>query len=285
VATQFVRIFEVAPRDGLQNEADILPTDDKIRLVEILAQSGLTDIEVSSFVSPARVPQLADADELFSRVSRRPGVRYWALVPNQRGLDRALAARVDGVALFTAASDAFAQKNIGKSIEESLVEYSKVAAQAKSARMRIRGYVSTAFVCPYSGPVEPSAVLPVVTQLLEMGADEISVADTIGAARPEDVAQLTEELIPHLPLKRFAYHFHDTNGTALDNVLKALEFGVFIFDSAAGGLGGCPFAPGAPGNLATESLIQLLQNRGIETGVDIEQIRAASQWLATRHGA
>ena len=280
-----MRIFEVAPRDGLQNEADLLPTEDKVRLVEMLAQSGLADIEVSSFVSPARVPQLADADELFARVTRRPGVRYWALVPNQRGLERALAANVDGIALFTAASEAFAQQNIGKSIEQSLAEYRKVAATAQSAGMRIRAYVSTAFVCPYSGPISPDAVLPVVKELLEMGATEISIADTIGAARPVDVARLTETLLPHLPLDRFAYHFHDTNGTALGNVAKAMEYGVAIFDSSAGGLGGCPFAPSAPGNLATESLIQLLQDRGIECGVDIEQIRVAARWLALRHGA
>lgn len=274
-----MRIFEVGPRDGLQNEAVFLPTDEKVRLVEMLAGSGLTEIEVSSFVSPTRVPQLADADELFARIPRQPGVRYWALVPNRRGLDRAIAARVDGIAVFTAASDAFALKNIGRTIDDSLFEYRAVAESARSAGMPVRAYVSTAFVCPYAGPVASETVVSVVERLLDMGADEISVADTIGAARPEDVRRLTEALLPHLPLERFAYHFHDTCGTALDNVVEALEFGVRTFDSAAGGLGGCPFAPGAPGNLATEALIRLLQNRGIECGVDLDRLEEAADWL------
>jgi isopropylmalate/homocitrate/citramalate synthase len=285
VETKVVRIFEVAPRDGLQNESAIMPTDDKVRLIEMLAQSGITDIEVSSFVNPARVPQLADTEEVFARIARRPGVRYWALVPNLRGLERARAAGVDDVALFTAASDAFAQRNIGKTIEQSLAEYRTVAESALSAGMRVRAYVSTAFACPYSGPVRPDDVWPIVVQLLEMGAHEISVADTIGAARPDEVARLTESLLPHLPLDRFAYHFHDTNGAALDNVGIALQYGVRIFDSAAGGLGGCPFAPGSPGNLATESLVQMLQGRGIECGVDIGRIRTAAEWLRAWRGA
>jgi len=274
-----VRVVEVGPRDGLQNESAIVPTEDKAAFIELLAQSGLRDIEVSSFVSPGRVPQLADAGELFALLSQRPGVRYSALVANERGLERALAAGVDGIALFTAASEAFALRNIGKTIDRSLELFGALAGQAKSAGLWVRAYVSTAFACPFTGPTAPAAVLPVVSRLLDIGVDEISVADTIGSARPEDVAILTEALLPLLPAERFAYHFHDTRGVALANVEAALEFGISVFDAAAGGLGGCPFAPGAPGNLATEDLLELLGRRGIATGVDVESIRVASGML------
>ncbi len=274
-----VRVVEVSPRDGLQNESAIVATEDKAAFIELLAQSGLRDIEVTSFVSPERVPQLADADALFARLARRPGVRYSALVANGRGLDRAFAAGVEGIALFTAASEPFALRNIGKTIEQSLALFGGLASRAKSAGMWVRAYVSTAFACPFAGPVAPSAVLPVVSRLLEMGVDEISVADTIGSARPEEVAALTERLLPVLPAERFAYHFHDTHGAALANVETALDYDISLFDSAAGGVGGCPFAPGAPGNLATEDLLDLLARQGIATGVDAGRIRAASAML------
>jgi isopropylmalate/homocitrate/citramalate synthase len=270
---------EVGPRDGLQNEAAILSTEDKVAFIEMLARSGLQDIEVSSFVNPARVPQLADADAVFARLTRPADVRFTALVANERGLDRALAAGVDGIALFTAASEAFALRNIGKSVEESLALFRRLAIRAKAAGIRVRAYISTAFACPFSGPVTPAAVVPVAAELLDMGCSEISVADTIGSARPEQVNRLTEALLPVLPLERFAYHFHDTGGAALANVDAALAAGVAIFDSSAGGLGGCPFAPGAPGNLATEDLLGLLADRGIASGVDVEQIRSATRMV------
>ena len=274
-----VRIVEVGPRDGLQNESAIVPTAEKVAFIELLAQSGLTDIEVSSFVNPERVPQLADAEAVFAQLQKRPGVRYTALVANERGLDRAIAAGVEGIALFTAASDAFALRNIGKTIEQSLTVFAGVAARAKTAGMWVRAYVSTAFACPFAGPIAPDAVVPLVARLLEIGADEISVADTIGSALPADVSTLTEALLPTLPLERFAYHFHDTGGMALMNVQTAMDAGISIFDSSAGGLGGCPFAPVAPGNLATEDLLSLLEDRGIATGIDVEQVRAASRML------
>jgi isopropylmalate/homocitrate/citramalate synthase len=274
-----VRVVEVGPRDGLQNEAPILPTAQKVRFIELLAESGLSDIEVSSFVKPDRVPQLADADEVFTQLARRPGVRYTGLVANERGLDRALAANVDGIALFTAASEAFALRNIGKSIAQSLDLFRRLAAEARAAGLWVRAYISTAFVCPFTGPVAPSAVRPIVASLLEMAVDEISIGDTIGKAVPQDVANLTVTLLDVLPMDRFAYHFHDTGGTALANVETALGFGVSTFDSSAGGLGGCPFAPGAPGNLATEDLLDLLSGLGIATGVNIDTIRNATRTL------
>ena len=280
--SQCVRIVEVGPRDGLQNEPAIVPTEDKVEFIEMLAQSGLQDIEVSSFVNPDRVPQLADADAVFALLTRRPEVRYTALVANERGLDRATAGGVDGIALFTAASEAFALRNIGKTIDQSLAMFGGLTTRAKASGMWVRAYVSTAFACPFAGPVAPDAVVTVVRRLLDMGADEISIADTIGSARPVDVAILTESLLPVLPAERFAYHFHDTRGAALANVEVALDLGITIFDSAAGGLGGCPFAPGAPGNLATEDLLGLLADQGIAAGVDIEQIRSAVRMLRAR---
>jgi hydroxymethylglutaryl-CoA lyase len=277
-----VRIVEVGPRDGLQNEPVVLTTEEKVRFVEMLASSGLKDIEVSSFVSPGRVPQLADAESVFARLRKQPGVSYSALVPNRRGLDRAMTAGVDGIALFTAASDAFALRNIGRTIEQSLIDFRALVPDARSSGLWVRAYISTAVACPFSGPTPPDAVLPIVRDLLEMNVDEISIGDTIGSARPDDVARLIEVLLPVLPPDRFAFHFHDTRGTALENVKTALDFGLSIFDSSAGGVGGCPFAPGAPGNLATEDLLCLLNSRGIETAVDIDRIREAAAFIRTQ---
>jgi isopropylmalate/homocitrate/citramalate synthase len=274
-----VRVVEVGPRDGLQNEATILTTDEKAHLVELLAASGLTDIEVSSFVSPKRVPQLADAGELFARLPAAPDVRYWALVPNRTGLQRALAAGVKAIAVFTAASETFTQHNIGMSIAESLKVFAEIVPEAREAGLRVRAYVSTAFVCPYEGAISPEQVLPVVSALQEMEVDEVSIGDTIGHATPSGVARLTEALAPVLPITKTAYHFHDTQRLALTNVLMALQYGITVFDSAAGGAGGCPFAPGAAGNLATEDLLTLLHGMGIETGVDRDQVLVAAQFL------
>ncbi len=279
-----VRVVEVGPRDGLQNEAALVPTEDKVRFVEMLAESGLSDIEVTSFVSPKRVPQLADAEEVFARLTPRPGVRYSALVPNAKGLERALAAGVRAIALFTAASETFNQRNIGMTIAESLEGFRALLPTARAHGLWVRAYVSTAFVCPYEGQIAPEQVVAVVQELVAMGVDEVSIGDTIGHATPNAVARLTEALRPVLPLERTAYHFHDTRGTALANVLMALQYGVAILDSAAGGAGGCPFAPGAAGNLATEDLLYLLHGMGIETGVSLEQVVAASRFLETLLG-
>jgi hydroxymethylglutaryl-CoA lyase len=279
-----VRVVEVGPRDGLQNEAVLAPTADKVRFVEMLTDAGFTDIEVSSFVSPQRVPQLADAAEVFACLPERPGVRYSALVPNAKGLERALAAGVRAIALFTAASETFNQRNIGRTVAESLAGFRALLPTARAKGLWVRAYISTAFVCPYEGEIAPAKVVGVVGELAAMGVDEVSIGDTIGYATPDDVARLTEALRPVLPLERTAYHFHDTRGAALANVLMALQYGIANFDSAAGGIGGCPFAPGAAGNLATEDLLSLLHGMGIETGVELAKVAAASRFLEARLG-
>ncbi len=277
-----VRVVEVGPRDGLQNERVILPTEVKVQFVDSLSGAGLSEIEVSSFVNPARVPQLADADAVFANLTRRPGVRYTGLVANERGLDRAIAAQADGIAVFTAASEAFALRNIGQTIEGSLEVFRGLVSRARNEGLWVRAYVSTAFSCPFTGPVAPGRVLPIVIDLLEMKVDEVSIGDTIGSARPEDVARLTEALLGSAPVDRLAYHFHDTHGSALENVKTALDYGISVFDSSAGGLGGCPFAPGAPGNLSTEDLLALLATRGLETGVDRDRVKGAVRVMRSR---
>jgi hydroxymethylglutaryl-CoA lyase len=279
-----VRVVEVGPRDGLQNESAILSTEDKARYVELLAAAGLIDIEVTSFVSPKRVPQLSDAAELFARLPPHRFTRYSALVPNQRGLERALEAGVRAIALFTAASETFTQRNIGMSIAESLYGFASLMPAARENGLWVRAYVSTAFVCPFEGPIAPLAVVEVVRRLADIGVDEVSLGDTVGHAVPTQVESLTHTVHPVLKLDRLAYHFHDTRGTALANVLMALELGVSVFDSASGGVGGCPFAPGAAGNLATEDLLYMLHGTGIETGVNLDGVVAASRFLASRLG-
>jgi len=293
-----VRVVEVGPRDGLQNEAVILSTEDKTRFVEMLADAGFADVEVSSFVSPKRVPQLADAEEVFQRLSQRPGVRYSALVPNAKGLERALAAGVRAIALFTAASETFNQRNVGMSVAESLDGFRALMPTARAHGLRVRAYVSTAFVCPYEGPIAPEKAVEVVRALREMGVDEVSIGDTIGHATPDAVARLIDDLLRMEPERRtpnhvlsategtehLAFHFHDTRGAALANVLMAMQYGVAVFDSAAGGAGGCPFAPGAAGNLATEDLLAMLHGMGIETGVNLDRVVEASRFLETKLG-
>ena len=274
-----VRIVEVGPRDGLQNEEALVSAEAKVAFVEALAGAGLPVVEVTSFVSPRAVPQLADADEVLPRVRRRDGVRYPVLVPNMRGMERAERAGADAVAVFTAASQAFVERNIGMTIAESLEAFEPVLARAGDLGWWRRGYVSTAFGCPYSGAVDPSAVLDVCVALLELGCDEISVGDTIGVAEPTDLHVVCDTLLEHLPVERLALHLHDTRGRALDNVEAGLEHGVSVFDSSAGGTGGCPFAPGAPGNLATETLCALLDRLGIEHGVDADRVAAAAAAL------
>jgi hydroxymethylglutaryl-CoA lyase len=276
-----VRVTDVGPRDGLQNEARILPTEVKVAFVRALVAAGHRDVEVTSFVRPDRVPQMADADELCRRLGPAPaGVTYGALVPNAVGLSRALAAGVGKVAVFTAATDRFNVRNINATIETSLARFVPVVKGARAAGVRVRGYVSVAVACPYDGPVAPEAVLDVVLRLEDLGCDEISVGDTIGAGTPGHVARLLEVLLPRVPAERLVLHFHDTRGMAVANVLEGLRHGIAAFDASSGGLGGCPFAPGAAGNLATEDLIFLLDGLGIAHGVDLAGQRRASAIVA-----
>jgi len=280
-----VTVVEVGPRDGLQNEASAVPADAKVRFVEALAEAGLPVVEVTSFVSPRAVPQLADADEVLPAVQRREGVRYPVLVPNLRGLERAVAAGADAIAVFTAASEGFARANINMTIAESLAAFAPVLEQALMAGMWTRGYVSTAFGCPYDGAVEPSAVARVASELAALGCAEVSVGDTIGVARPEQVPGVVAAVDERVPLDRIALHLHDTGGRALDNVAAGLEAGVRTFDSSAAGLGGCPFAPGAPGNVATEALVRFLHREGLETGVDPDAVERAGRAVRARLAA
>ena len=271
-----VRIVEVGPRDGLQNEEAIVPADAKVAFIEALADTGLQVVEATSFVSPRAIPQLADADEVFARVRRLPGVRYPVLVPNLRGLERAEAAGADAVAVFTAASEAFTQANIGMSIEGSLAAFAPVLERAGAAGWWRRGYVSTAFGCPYSGDVATEAVVDVSVALVELGCDEVSIGDTIGVAHPDDVRRVVSALLERIPADRLALHLHDTYGRALENVEAGIELGIRTFDASAGGTGGCPYAPGAPGNLATEALVELLDRLGYEHGVDAAAVARAA---------
>lgn len=270
-----VIVVEVGPRDGLQNEAEIVPTPAKIAFIEALAGAGLPIVESTSFVSPKAVPQLADAEEVMRGVERRPGTRYPVLVPNERGLQRALAVGCDSIALFTAASEAFSQANVRATIDETFERFAPVAEQARAAGLWLRGYVSTAIDCPYSGPVAPEQAVSVAERLFALGCDEVALADTIGTATPQAVDRLLDLTKREVGLERIALHFHDTYGLALSNVMIGLDYGVMVYDASAGGLGGCPFAPGAPGNLATEKLLRLLHGLGIETGVDLAAVEQA----------
>ncbi|MDQ2857634.1 MAG: hydroxymethylglutaryl-CoA lyase [Candidatus Eremiobacteraeota bacterium] len=277
---QRVKICEMGPRDGLQNEAAIVAPADKIRFIDLLSESGLAVVETTSFVRPNAIPQLTDAEEVMARIERRAGVTYLCLVPNVRGLERARSAGVRAIAVFTAASEAFAQRNINMSIERSLETFRDVVKSARGEGMWVRGYVSTAFGCPYQGAVPVDDVVRVAEALAEMGVDEISIGDTIGVATPNQVIDVAGALQARMPVERIAMHFHDTRGTALANVVAALQMNVAIFDASSGGLGGCPYAPGATGNLATEDLLYMLDGMGIETGVSLEKIRDASRFIA-----
>ena len=273
-----VRITEVGPRDGLQNEAKPIPTEAKVAFVRALVAAGVKDVEVSSFVRPDRVPQLADADQVFALLGPAPaGVTYGALVPNERGLERALAAKVGKIAVFTAATETFNRRNVNATIAESIARFRPVVDGAGRERLPVRGYVSTAFWCPYEGKTPPRKAADVCARLVDLGCDEIDVGDTIGAATPRDVAAVLDEVLKVVPVEKIVLHFHDTRGTALVNVVEGLRLGVAAYDSCAGGLGGCPFAPGATGNLATEDLVYLLDGLGIEHGIDLQRIRAAAR--------
>ena len=277
-----VTVVEVGPRDGLQNEQITVATADKVAFVDLLSAAGHSVIEAGAFVSPKWVPQMGDAGAVFAGITRRPGVRYTALVPNLAGLDRAIAAGVTEIGIFAAASETFSQRNINQSIAASLVTYRAVCDRALAAGVRVRGYLSTCFGCPFEGQVAPTRVADLAAQLVDMGAFEVAISDTIGVAHPGQVPQVLDAVTARLPLDRTALHFHDTRGTALANVLAGLEYGVATFDSSAGGLGGCPFAPGAAGNLATEDLLYILDGLGIDTGISLPLEMAASRFIQTK---
>src|SRR5947209_10593375 len=277
-----VRVVEVGPRDGLQNEKVLLSTEQKIQFINMLAEAGLPVVEATSFVSPRAIPQLSDASEVMAGLTRFSTTEYPVLVPNLKGMERALAAGVRSVAVFTAASESFTRHNINATIAESLANFRPVVALAQQEGVPVRGYISTVFGCPYEGDVAPQQVLTVAQALIEMGIGELSLGDTIGVATPNQVIDVLGLLMEEgaIPVERLAVHFHDTRGTALANVLMALQLGISIVDSSAGGLGGCPYAPGAAGNLATEDLLYMLHGMGIKTGVDLEKLVAATRFIA-----
>ena len=275
-----VRIVEVGARDGLQNEKATIPTEAKVRFIEALADAGLPVVEAGAFVHPKWVPQMADTAEVIRTLRRRPDVDYPVLVPNIKGLDRALEAGVDSISIFTAASETFNQRNINMTIEESFEAFAPVAARARAEGLRMRGYVSCACGCPYEGAVAPERVLEVAARLLDLGCYEVSIGDTIGSGTPRQVQGLIGLLLQVMPVRRLAMHFHDTRGMAIANTLAALETGIATFDASAGGLGGCPYAPGASGNVATEDLAYFLASMGIETGVDLDRLVAATDIIA-----
>jgi hydroxymethylglutaryl-CoA lyase len=275
-----VTIFEMGARDGLQNEDVLIATDDKVRYIDLLSETGLQWIEATSFVSPKAIPQLADAAEVFARIRKAPDVRYPVLVPNLRGYERARAAGSDAIAVFTAASERFTKRNINMTIDESLATFGDVVSTSKRDGCWVRGYISTAFGSPFGDQVTPRMVLDVAAKLMEMGCDELSIGDTIGVGVPSQVDELVPLLATRIPLDLIAMHFHDTRGTALANVYAALLNGISKFDSSSGGLGGCPYAPGATGNVGTEDVLYMLEQMGIETGVDIAKVRAASRFIS-----
>jgi hydroxymethylglutaryl-CoA lyase len=277
-----VTIVEVGPRDGLQNEQAMVTTADKIEFVNRLSDAGLPVIEVSAFVRPKWVPQMADAAEVFAGITRRPGTRYTALVPNLAGLDRALHAGLTEIAIFASSTETFSRKNINQSIDESLATYRQVCERALAAGLRVRGYLSTAFGCPYEGAVAPAQVATMTERLRDLGVFEVSVSDTIGIAHPGQVPLVLDAVLARVPVESVALHFHDTRGTALANVYASLPYGIATFDASAGGLGGCPYAPGAAGNLATDDLIYMLDGLGIETGVSLTALGRASAFIESK---
>ncbi|CAG4971917.1 3-hydroxy-3-isohexenylglutaryl-CoA/hydroxy-methylglutaryl-CoA lyase [Lysobacter luteus] len=279
-----VRIVEVGPRDGLQNEKAMVSTADKIELIDRLSATGLQSIEATSFVSPRWVPQLADATEVFTGITRRPGVHYPVLVPNEKGYERAREAGVEEIAVFTAASEAFNQRNINASIDESLQRFAPVLERARGDGVRVRGYVSTVLGCPYQGEVPLADVVRVARQLHGMGCYEISLGDTIGVGTPGKARAMLQAVAGEVPLNALAVHFHDTYGQALANLLACLEVGVSVVDASVAGTGGCPYATGASGNVATEDVVYMLHGLGIETGVDLARLADTGRWLAGRLG-
>ncbi|MBU0750943.1 MAG: hydroxymethylglutaryl-CoA lyase [Gammaproteobacteria bacterium] len=279
-----VRIVEVGPRDGLQNEKQDVPTATKVELIRRLGDAGLKSIEATAFVSPRWVPQMADAAEVMATIERREGVAYPVLVPNMKGFEAALAAGAKEIAVFGAASETFSQKNINCSIAESLERFRPVVAAAKDADIRVRGYVSCVLGCPYQGEVKPTAVAEVAWALFDMGCYEVSLGDTIGSGTPEATKAMIEAAARRVPLKMLAGHYHDTYGMAVANIYASLEVGLSVFDAAIGGLGGCPYAAGASGNVATEDVVWLLQGLGLSTGIDLDKLVEAAAWISQQLG-
>ncbi len=279
-----VRIVEVGPRDGLQNEAGVVPAAVKIELIHRLADAGLPAIEATAFVSPKWVPQMADNAEVMAGIRKKPGVAYPVLVPNLKGLEAALAAGAEEIAVFGAASEAFSQKNINCSIAESLARFAPVAAEAKQRGLSVRGYISCVVGCPYQGAVAPAAVAEVAAQLYRMGCYEISLGDTVGVGTPGKIQAMLSSVASVVPVEKLAVHFHDTYGQALANLYAALELGVATMDSSVAGLGGCPYAKGASGNVATEDVVYLLNGLGIETGVDLDRVFEAGRYICAQLG-
>jgi hydroxymethylglutaryl-CoA lyase len=284
IAATRVTIVEVGPRDGLQNEAVHLDTAARVAFIDALSAAGLPMIEIAAFVSPRWVPQMAGAAEVVRAIKPRPRVRYAALVPNLHGLADALDAGVREVAIFAAASETFSLRNINSDVARSLATYAEVVRRAHEGGARVRAYLSTAFGCPYEGQVQVARVVEIARRLAELGVFQVAISDTIGVAHPGQVWELLGALTAHLPVESLALHFHDTRGTALANVLAGLQAGVTTFDSSAGGLGGCPYAPGAAGNLATEDLIYMLDGLGVETGVDLNAVVVASRLIESKLG-
>jgi isopropylmalate/homocitrate/citramalate synthase len=279
-----VTVYEVGPRDGLQNESRAIRTESKVTYIEMLAEAGLPAIEATAFVHPRAIPQLADAAEVMNRLERKEGIRYPVLVPNELGMLRALEAGVREVAVFTAASESFTVANINCTIEESFERFKPVLDHASKAGVAVRGYISTAFGCPYEGHVSEVKVREVAARLLDLGVVELSIGDTIGVGTPADVDRVIGHLLKRIRARQIAVHFHDTRGTALANVLEALTMGIATIDSSSAGLGGCPYAPGASGNLATEDLVYMLHGMGIQTGVDLNRLAEASVFITGELG-
>jgi hydroxymethylglutaryl-CoA lyase len=279
-----VTLYEVAPRDGLQNESRLIPTDDKVALIDALSDTGLPAIEITSFVNPKWIPQLADAVEVAQRVKRRPEIRYSALVPNRQGFDSAVKAGMQEIAVFLSASETHNKKNVNKTIAATLQAFSEVVPPALARGMRVRAYVSTVYGCPYEGKVDPNQALELCRALRAMGCYQISLGDTIGVANPRQVRDVLSRVLAETPIEAVAVHFHDTRGTALANILVAVEMGVSTVDAALGGLGGCPYAPGASGNVATEDVVYMLEEMGVKTGVDLDRLIDCSRLASTLVG-
>lgn len=279
-----VTLYEVGPRDGLQNESRLIPTEDKIALIDALSATGLPAIEITSFVNPRWIPQLADAAEVARRIARRSGVTYSALVPNRQGLDSALAAGMKEIAVFMSASETHNKKNINKTIAQTLVAFRDTVPPALAAGLKVRAYVSTVYGCPYEGAVDPAKALELCRELRALGCYQVSLGDTIGVANPRQVRDVLSRVLAEIPVPEVAVHFHDTRGTALANILVSVEMGIRTVDAALGGLGGCPYAPGASGNVATEDVIYMLEGMGVRTGVDIDKLMEASRLASTLIG-
>jgi hydroxymethylglutaryl-CoA lyase len=281
---QRVTIYEVGPRDGLQNESRMVATDDKVALIDALADTGLPAIEITSFVSPKWIPQLADSSEVARRARRRPDVRFSALVPNARGMQAAIDAGMREIAVFLSASETHNKRNVNKTIAETLTAFEDVVGPARDQGLKVRAYVSTVFGCPFEGEVDPAAVVSLCTTLHGMGVYQLSLGDTIGVANPAQVERVLGDVLARLPSDEVAVHFHDTQGTALANCMVALALGISTLDSSIGGLGGCPYAPGAAGNLATEDVVAMLHGMGVETGIDLDKLIECSRLAATLVG-